>query len=113
MRFFNSAPPKISEPSAGTENGIPILPVDLSKRYDVYCSARGHDRLYENVRFVGMRTFDRITESMHHFMMGDFLEIESADGTRSFLPKFGINLICEHGARPAFKVLRRRHDSSE
>jgi hypothetical protein len=58
-----------------------------------------------------MRTFDRIPDSMPHFM-GDFLEIESADGTRSFLPKFGIQLVCEHGARPAFKVLRRRHDSS-
>ena len=112
MRFFQSARPNLSESSTEPANGIPILQVDLSKRYDVYCAARGHDRLYEDVRFVCMRTFDRITESMH-YMMCDFLEIESADGTRSFLPKFGIQLVCEHGAQPAFKVLRRRHDSSD
>jgi len=110
MGLFNSRA-KASTPSAGAEpaDRIPISQIDLSKRYDVYCSDVGHDRLYENVRFVGKRTFDRITE----FSFSGFLEIEAVDGSRWLIPNFGIRLMCEHGAQPVFKVLRHRRNSRD
>jgi hypothetical protein len=80
--------------------------VDLSKRYDVYCAEFNHDRLYENVRFVCIRTFDRISE-FGSGLAGGYLEIEAEEGSRWLIPAFGIRLICEHGTQPAFKVLRR------
>jgi hypothetical protein len=84
---------------------IPIAPVDLSKRYDLYCTAIDHDRLYENVRFIGIRTFDHISE-FSSGLVGGFLEIEATDGSRLLIPNFGIQMICEHGTQPFGKVLR-------
>src|SRR5262245_48158651 len=74
--------------------------------YDLYGAVAGEERLYENVRFLGVRTFDRITEHSSGFING-FLEIEGADGTRLLIPKFGIQLTCEHGVQPAFRVVRQ------
>jgi hypothetical protein len=113
MGLFNSRA-KAATPSAGPEpaDRIPISQIDLTKRYDVYCSDLGHDRLYENVRFVGIRTFDRITE-FSSGLIGGFLEIEAVDGSRWLIPNFGIRLMCEHGAQPVFKVLRHRRNSRD
>jgi hypothetical protein len=109
MGLFRSAPPSSPLAPFHGKGPFPILPVDQSKRYDVHISGHGHDRVYENVLFVGIRTFDRISE----FGYGHgFLEIEAADGTRCLLPTFGINLICEHGAEPAFKIVRRERGES-
>jgi hypothetical protein len=86
--------------------------VDLSKRYDVYCTDIGHDRLYENVRFVGIRTFERIRE-FSSGLVGGFLELEAVDGSRWLIPSFGIRLICEHGTQPEVKFLRHRRHSRD
>jgi hypothetical protein len=91
---------------------IPVLPFDLSRRYDIHCSEIGYDRLFENVRFVCVRTFDRINE-FSSGLLGGYLEIEAADGARCLIPTFGIRAICEHGVQPAFKVLRHRRQSRE
>jgi hypothetical protein len=72
----------------------------------VYCSLTGEERVYEDVRFVGIRTFDRQTEFSSGLISG-FLEIEARDGARLLIPSFGIQLLCEHGTRPAYKVTRR------
>jgi hypothetical protein len=88
-------------------NQLPISPIDLEKRYDVYCSEYDHDRLYEDVRFICMRTFERITEYSPS-TFGGFLELEAADGSRFLIQSFGVHLIAEHGTQPQFKVLRRR-----
>jgi hypothetical protein len=108
MGLFHSRqqPPN---PRVEDANRIPIAPVDLSKRYDVYCTDINHDRLYEDVRFVGIRTFEHIGK-FSSGLVGGFLEIEAVDGSRWLIPSFGIRLICEHGTQPVFKVLRhRRH----
>lgn len=68
------------------------------------------ERLYENVRFIGIRTFERPTE--YSLGLGGFLEVEATDGARILIPQFGIQLMCEHGAKPVYKILRtwgRRH----
>ena len=111
MGLFNSRQPKAPAPQPAPANQIPIIPVDLSKQYDVYCMEynQNHDRLYEDVRFVGIRTFDRITEFSSGLVCG-YLEIDAVDGSRCLIPSFGIRLICEHGAQPVFKVLRHRRN---
>jgi hypothetical protein len=102
MGLFNSRRPQAQRPVSEPTNELPTIPVDLTKRYDVYCFEVNHDRLYENVQFVSFRTLKD--------MFQGFLEIETADGVRSLIPTFHIRLICEHGAPPAFKVLRRRRN---
>src|SRR5262245_11808007 len=106
MGLFNSRQPK-PPPRPEPADPIPVVPVDLAKRYDVYCSDVGHDRVYENVRFVCIRTFDRITE-FSSGLVGGYLELEAADGARCLIPSFGIRAICEHGVQLAFRVLRHR-----
>jgi hypothetical protein len=104
MGLFHS---RRAQPPQDPGNQIPITPVDLSKRYDVYCSTgNNEERLYEGARFVGIRTFDRISEYSSGLVSG-YLEIEAGDGSRWLIPSFGILLICEHGARPVFKVRRK------
>src|SRR5262245_36672082 len=109
MGLFNSRRPSTPQPHSGPAGQIPISPVDLSKRYDVYCSDFGHDRLYEDVRFVGIRTFARISEFSSGLVDG-YLEIEAVNGSRLLIPSFGIRLICEHGTEPVFKILRHRRN---
>lgn len=107
MGLFGSRQPAPTPPaSADSDNRIPLAQFDMDKRYDVYCSAAGEERLYEDVRFVGIRTFDRITEFSSGLVSG-FLEIEASDGSRMLIPSFGIQLVCEHGVQPAFRVLRQ------
>src|SRR3954447_2581589 len=106
MGLFNSRRPPLPPPPPAA-GPIPVLPVDVTKRYDVYCSDVGHDRLYEAVRFVGIRSFERISEFGSGFIDG-FLEIETPDGARVLIPRFGIRLICEHGTPPRYKILRHR-----
>jgi hypothetical protein len=79
--------------------------VDLSKRYDVYCTGFGHYVLYEDVRFVGIRSIDCAPSLYSSF--GNYQEIEGANGSRSLIPSIGIHSICEHGTPPMFKILRR------
>jgi hypothetical protein len=111
MGLFNSRQ-KLPSPALGAANQIPIAQIDLSKRYDVYCTEINHDRVYEDIRFVGIRTFDRIND-FSSGMIGGFLEIEAVDGSRWLIPNFGIQLICEHGTQPVFRVLRRRRNSRD
>jgi hypothetical protein len=109
MGLFRTRKAVTPTPRRESPPQIPVAPVDLSKRYDVYCTDVGHDRLYEDVRFVGIRTFDRVTE-FSSGLVGGYLEIEAADGSRCLIPSFGVRLICEHGARPLCKILRHRRD---
>lgn len=111
MGLFNSRGSKPA-PQQEPSNQIPIAQVDLSKRYDVYCSGMDHDRLYEDVRFIGIRTFDRISEFSSGLISG-YLEIEASNGSRMLIPSFGIQMICEHGTQPEFKVLRRRRNTRD
>jgi hypothetical protein len=110
MSWFNTRSPQGPNPEQPPPS-MPIAHFDASKRYDVYCSVGGEDRVYENVRFVGIRTFERINEFTSG--MSGYLEIEAIDGTRMLIPHFGIHLVCEHGAEPAYRVLRRWGNSWE
>ena len=88
------------------------MPIDLSKRYDLYCSTPSEDRLYEDVRIVGIRTFERKTEYSSG-LIGVHIELEARDGTRMMIPHLRMYMICEHGAKPVYKVLRVRTVDSD
>jgi hypothetical protein len=91
--------------SSGAGDPLPWLPIDLNKRYDVYYSVWGEERVYEDVRFVAMRQFEAI--SWYTSSIGGFLEVELPGGARVLLPSFGIQMICERGVEPVYKVLRK------
>jgi|SRR4029453_18348725 hypothetical protein len=93
--------------------GLTVSQLDLEKRYDIYHCVPHEERLYENVKVVGLRSFD--ARSLYSGGFGDFLEIESAFGSRFLIKTFGIHLLiktfgihlmCEHGTMPIFKVFR-------
>jgi len=97
--------PKLPGPNV-VEDNIPVAQFDLGKRYDIYCTFHSEDRLYEDVKIIGMRTLERITEYSPG-AIGGYVEIESTNGTRAFIPQFHVSILCEHGAMPAYKVIRR------
>lgn len=105
MGLFHSRKPPVSPPPVPAAR-IPVSQIDLNKRYDVYCCLSKEERLYENVRFLGIRTFDRIGE-FSSGLIGGFLEIEAANGSTILLPNFGIQMICEHGTKPTYRVMKR------
>jgi|SRR5262245_3650147 len=106
MSLFDSRRPKAPKEGRGPEGPIPTAHIDVSKRYDVYCSSYGEERVYEDIRFVAMRTFEPLSEYSTH-VVGGYLELEAQDGSRIMIPTFGIQLICEHGIRPSYMVVRR------
>ena len=107
MSLFKPKPPKGQqpEPVGGENSPVPLTPFDVTRRYDIYCSLIGEQRLYENVKITGIRTFDKITQFSSG--LGGLLEIEAADKTRMFIPQHGIQMICEHSAKPKYRVLAR------
>jgi len=105
MSLFKPAKDRPGE-STGSGNAVPVTPFDITRRYDIYCDVVHEQRLYANVRVVGMRTFDTPTR-FSSGAIGALLEIEAANGARMMIPQFGIKMICEHGTEPTFKVLSR------
>ncbi len=106
MSLFKNPKSPSEQPSEEPEKGVPVLGVDLSKRYDIYCSILGEDRLYENVKVVGIRTFE--PKSPIKGLVNGYLEVECFDGARMLIPHIRMYMICEHGVEPRYKVLRRR-----
>lgn len=92
---------------------IPVEIFDLSKRYDIYCSIPSEDRLYEDVKIVGIRTFQKRKNDFGSSLIGGYIEIEAANGVRMMIQHVRINMICEHGSQPVFKVLRVRNSGPE
>lgn len=73
-------------------------PVDVSKRYDVYCSERNQDVVvYRNVFFKGVRKLFR--EGLVSSRT-DYFEIEQADGQTIFVACYSVIKFCEPGVTP-------------
>ena len=87
--------------------------LDISKRYDVYCNTSGEDRLYENVKLVGIRTLEPQRHQFSTALIGSYIEIEGPDGSRLMIPGLRIYMMCEHGMNPVYKVLRVRKTEFE
>lgn len=113
MSLFNNprgGSPEIPEP----DSPIAVTLFDLSKRYDIYCSLPGEDRLYEDVRIVAIRTFEKKKQDFGMALIGGgYLEIEGSSGARMMIPHMRMYMICEHGTQPDYKTLRIRKNDND
>jgi len=104
MALFRGAKRENDQPDgvpAGNE--LPVSLVDFSKRYDIYCHHHREERLYENMRIVGIRTIEK--PRSYGLGVGWYLEIEAPDGKRVMIPHLHIQTLCEHGVEASYKVL--------
>ena len=108
-RYPTGQTPETPEP----DSPIPVTLIDLSKRYDIYCSIPGEDRVYEDVKVLAIRTFEKKKQEFGMALIGGFLEIETCNGARMMIPNVRMYMICEHGSQPEYKVLRVRKSDSE
>ncbi len=112
MSLFKT--PRGESPGSPEPDGsLPVTVFDLTKRYDLYCSTPSEDRLYEDVRIIAIRTFERKKHDYASALFGGYIEIEAHNGTRMMIPSLRMYMICEHGSQPAYKVLRIRKTDSE
>ena len=80
--------------------------IDLTKRYDVYCSRYNHAMVvYRNVLFKGQKT---LFATERFDVLSKFLELENANGDRVLISRHGITAICEHGKDPGGEVIGER-----
>jgi len=94
-----------SESPDDANETIPIKAIDLSKQYDLYCTTQREERLYEDVKVIGIRTFERMRQYSSG-LVGGYLEIEARDGTRMLISYLLVRMICEHGSQPKYIVLK-------
>jgi len=72
--------------------------VDLTKRYDVYCSERQDVVVvYRNVLFKGVKKLIREDRDS----LAYFYELEQADGSTIFVAKYSVIKFCAPGTTPA------------
>jgi hypothetical protein len=72
-------------------------PIDISKRYDVYCREGDHETIYRNVLFKGLRVLFPKNE---YDALSQFLELELADKQTIFIIRGCVLKFCEHGVSP-------------
>jgi ATP-dependent Clp protease ATP-binding subunit ClpA len=93
----NFAP--VPDPPAAPEQ-LPKLqhePVDVSKRYDVYCREGDREVVYRNARFKSVKTL--LNRKDYDFLY-EYLELEQADGQTIFITRSSVVKFGEHGATP-------------
>ena len=71
--------------------------VDLSKRYDVYCSEGNQLVVYRNVSFKRVK---KLLTRSEYGIFYQFLELEQADGNSVFIARTSMVKFCEHGITP-------------
>jgi hypothetical protein len=77
----------------------------------LYCCIPSEDRLYEDVRIVGIKTFESKKNDFMTALIGGYIEIEAHNGARMMIPHIRVYMICEHDAQPAYKVLLVRRSA--
>jgi hypothetical protein len=70
-------------------------PVDLSRRYDVYCIQHGEAVVYRNVLIKAVKGLFA-SHGAHRSSL--YLELEQVDGKAIFLPKHSVFKFCDPGA---------------
>jgi hypothetical protein len=93
-----AAPPKSGSPLRVVSSQPQGEAVDLSKRYDVYCTDWSQGvTVHRNVRFKGVKHL--FPKSQYDALSG-FVELEQDDGQTSFVSRASIIRFCEYGATP-------------
>lgn len=106
MGFFKGTRREDERPDeAAAGDPLPIWPIDFSKRYDIYCCYQGDERLYENMRILAIRTMEK-RSSYGSSIIGGYIEIEDPSGKRLMISNIRIEMLCEHGVQPQYKILR-------
>jgi hypothetical protein len=100
------------EPDKSSDPRLPILPIDLAKRYDVYCNYQYEERIYEDMLLVAIRTYES-KQYPGSAVLGGYIELEARDGKRMMVPSVHIRLLCEHGAHPTYKIVRSANQSGK
>ncbi len=113
MSLFKTPRGDSPESPQTAHGSIPVTVFDWSKRYDLYCSTPSEDRLYEDVKIIAIRTFERKKHEYSTALIGGYIEIEAHNGTRMMIPHLRMYMICEHGSQPVYKVLRIRKTDSD
>jgi ATP-dependent Clp protease ATP-binding subunit ClpA len=92
--------PNFSLPSAATATAEKQQPqesqrgpVDISKRYDVYCREANEEVVYRNALFKRAKTLLREHE---YDILFEYLELEDADGRTVFVARSSVVKFCEH-----------------
>jgi hypothetical protein len=74
-----------------------VEPLDLAKRYDVYCAERNQDLVvYRSALFKGVKKLLRGDNDA----LAEFIELEQADGQTVFVAKYSVIKFCEPGTTP-------------
>jgi hypothetical protein len=91
-------PPK-SETPQNAESAKPRRDlVDISKRYDVYCTEQTHEVVvYRNALFKGTRG---LLPKYLDDSLSEFVELEQADGQAIFIARYSVIKFCEPGVTP-------------
>ena len=86
---------------------IPIAGIDLTRRYDIYYSAMTEDRLFRDVKILGIKMLERMNK-FSTGVIGGWIEIEASNGTKMLIRNHSIQMICETGSTPVYEVIPRR-----
>jgi hypothetical protein len=92
--------PSRFDPSSGPEPEPKFTPshtpIDGSKQYDVYCVQHASPFIvYRNVKIKGATPLLDKGDALSR--IGDFVELEAADGQRVYVARYSILALCEHG----------------
>jgi ATP-dependent Clp protease ATP-binding subunit ClpA len=68
-------------------------PIDITRRYDVYCLEGEHEIVYRNACFKGIKT---LFKERDFDPFSDYMELEQADGHTIFVSRTAIKRFCEH-----------------
>ena len=99
MYAKKGTPPASPSPSPANP---PREPVDLTRRYDVYCVEHQKTIIHRNVRFKATKT---LLPRHDYDQASDYLELEQPDGQGIFVNKSTILRFCAPGAKPEIENL--------
>ncbi len=94
--------PNFAFPEEAPQSSAPSVywgePININKRYDVYCSNRsGGVVVYRNALFSRTRTLLR---GKKYEFLAEFVELEQSNGQTVFVARSSIISFCEHGVTP-------------
>ncbi len=97
---------KSSQPSCNPKNMTvqksQLDPVDVNKRYDVYCVETNQLLVYRNALFKGRRKLLSIRE---HDIGAEFIELEQSNGQTVYLSLHAVRKFCEHNVKIVSDVI--------
>ncbi|HTY88706.1 MAG TPA: Clp protease N-terminal domain-containing protein [Candidatus Acidoferrum sp.] len=104
----SSSAPATASPSRAVSAKTQREPLDVSKRYDVYCSEHGGTVVvYRNARFKGIKS---LFQKDRFDLFYEFVELEQNDGQTIFLGRHSIIKFCEHGVTPGSENVSGKKD---